>query len=63
MYEWKIRTAKNYKELEKLVESIQDEVWTIEKIDMKAIAVVAYRPRKQQLTENEWDFDFGQQPL
>ena len=63
MNEWKIRTAKNYKELEKLVESIQADGWTIEKIDMKAIAVVAYRSKTQQLTENEWDFDYGQQGL
>lgn len=65
MYEWKIRTAKSYKELEKLVESIQDDGWTIEKIDMKAVAVVAYRPRKQRLDETpDWgDNDYGQQGL
>ena len=65
MYEWKIRTADSYAELEKLVEDIQDEGWTIEKIDMKAVAVVAYRPRKQKLNETEdWgDRDYGQQGI
>jgi len=64
MYEWKIRSAKSYKELEKLVEQIQEDGWTIEQIDMATISVIAYKPKKQNLTEeDEWDFDFGQQTL
>ena len=64
MYKWKIRTAKNYEELEKLVESIQDDGWTVEKIDMNAVAVIAYKPKKQILNENEeWDNDYGQQSI
>ena len=65
MYEWKIRTAKSYAELEKLVESIQDDGWTIEKIDMNAVAVIAYKPKKQRLDEtDEWgDRDYGQQGI
>ena len=46
MYEWKIRVANSYKELEKLVEQIQSEGWTIEKIDVKSISVVAYKAKK-----------------
>ena len=45
MYEWKIKVAKNLKELEKLVEKIQSEGWTIEKIDVKSVSVVAYKPK------------------
>ncbi len=65
MYEWKIRTAKSYAELEKLVESIQDDGWTIEKIDMNAVAVIAYKPKKQRLDETDkWgDRDYGQQGI
>ena len=65
MYKWKIRTAKNYKELEKLVESIQDDGWTVEKIDMNAIAVIAYKPKKEKLNETgDWgDNDYGQQSI
>ena len=64
VYKWKIRTAKSYKELEKLVESIQDDGWTIEKIDMNAVAVIAYKPKKQKLNEEEeWDNDYGQQSI
>ena len=69
MYEWKIRVAKNLKELEQLVESIQLEGWTIEKIDVKTVSVVAYRAKgckEQLLTEDgpEWiDRDYGQQKL
>ena len=67
MYEWKIRVAKNYNELEKLVEQIQEDGWTIEKIDMASVAVIAYRPKKELLTEEEkgdWgDRDYGQQGL
>ena len=46
MYEWKIRVAKSYKELEKLVEQIQSEGWTIEKIDVKSVSVVAYKAKQ-----------------
>ena len=46
MYEWKIRVADSYKELEELVEQIQSEGWTIEKIDVKSISVVAYKAKK-----------------
>ena len=46
MYEWKIRVANSYKELEKLVEQIQSEGWTIEKIDVKSVSVVAYKAKK-----------------
>ncbi len=46
MYEWKIKVADNYRELEKLVEQIQAEGWTIEKIDVKSISVVAYKAKK-----------------
>ena len=65
MYEWKIRTAKSYEELEKLVENIQDEGWTIEKIDMNAVAVIAYKPKKPRLDEtDDWgDRDYGQQNI
>ena len=65
MYEWKIRTAKSYEELEKLVENIQDEGWTIEKIDMNAVAVIAYKPKKPRLDEtHDWgDRDYGQQNI
>ena len=46
MYEWKIRVANSYKELEKLVEQIQSEGWTIEKIDVKSVSVVAYKAKE-----------------
>jgi hypothetical protein len=46
VYEWKIKVADNYRELEKLVEQIQAEGWTIEKIDVKSISVVAYKAKK-----------------
>ncbi len=76
MYEWKIKVAKNLKELEKLVEEIQSEGWTIEKIDVKSVSVVAYKAKKARpdlLVEQqdqgyvdphqteEWDRDYGQQ--
>ena len=46
MYEWKIRVAKSLRELEKLVEQIQSDGWTIEKIDVKSVCVVAYRSKR-----------------
>ena len=46
MYEWKIRVAKSLKELEKIVEEIQSKGWTIEKIDVKSVSVVAYKAKK-----------------
>ncbi len=46
MYEWKIRVANNLKHLEQLVEEIQSEGWTIEKIDVKSVSVVAYKAKK-----------------
>tara|TARA_R100000152_G_C6668665_1_gene105581 strand:- start:415 stop:669 length:255 start_codon:yes stop_codon:yes gene_type:complete len=46
MYEWKIRVAKSLRELEKLVEEVQSEGWTIEKIDVKSVCVVAYRTKR-----------------
>ena len=52
MYNWKIRVAKDYAELEKLVERIQDEGWTIDKIDMKTVSVIAYK-RKDQFKDRE----------
>ncbi len=76
MYEWKIRVANSYKELEKLVEQIQSEGWTIEKIDVKSVSVVAYKAKEarpdllvEQQEEGfvdphqteEWDQDYGQQ--
>ena len=76
MYEWKIRVANSYKELEKLVEQIQSEGWTIEKIDVKSVSVVAYKAKESRpdlLVEQqeegfvdphqteEWDQDYGQQ--
>jgi len=45
VYEWKIKVAKNLEELEKLVEKIQSEGWTIEKIDVKSVSVVAYKAK------------------
>ena len=45
MYEWKIKVASSLKELEKIVEQIQSEGWTIEKIDVKSVSVVAYKAR------------------
>ena len=78
MYEWKIKVASSLKELEKLVEQIQSEGWTIEKIDVKSVSVVAYKlkeRRSQLLVEEqdeghinpketpEWDRDYGQQSL
>lgn len=64
-YEWKIRVAKSYKELEKLVESVQKEGWTVDKIDVASVSVVAYRPKQQRLDEmKDWgDNDYGQQEL
>tara|TARA_R110002020_G_scaffold11809_1_gene43936 strand:+ start:754 stop:963 length:210 start_codon:yes stop_codon:yes gene_type:complete len=64
-YEWKIRVAKSYKDLEKMVELIQEEGWTIDKIDVASVSVVAYRPKKQRLDENkDWgDNDYGQQEI
>ena len=64
-YEWKIRVAKNPKDLEKLVESIQSEGWTIDNIDVASVSVVAYRPKQQRLDENkDWgDNDYGQQSI
>ena len=46
MYEWKIRVASSLKELERLVEEIQSEGWTIEKIDVQSVSVVAYKAKK-----------------
>ena len=46
MYEWKIKVADSLKHLEKLVEQIQSEGWTIEKIDVKSVSVVAYKAKK-----------------
>jgi hypothetical protein len=46
VYNWKIKVAKNLKELEKIVEQIQSEGWTIEKIDVKSVSVVAYKAKK-----------------
>ena len=46
MYEWKIKVASSLKELEKLVEKIQSEGWTIEKIDVKSVSVVAYKAKQ-----------------
>jgi len=72
MYEWKIRVATSLKELEQLVESIQSDGWTIEKIDVKTVSVVAYRAKKctnellleQQDDGSEWiDRDYGQQKI
>ena len=79
MYEWKIKVASSLKELEKLVEKIQSEGWTIEKIDVKSVSVVAYKAktiRPDLLVEHqeegriipeegfEWDRgDYGQQGL
>ena len=64
-YEWKIRVAKSYKELEKLVESVQKEGWIVDKIDVASVSVVAYRPKQQRLDEmKDWgDNDYGQQEL
>ena len=47
MIEWKIRVAKNLKDLEKLVEKIQLEGWTIDKIDVKSVSVVAYKAKNK----------------
>ena len=79
MYKWKIKVADNLKELEKLVEQIQSEGWTVEKIDVKSISVVAYKAKEtrpdllvEQQEEGrvtpqsgfEWDRgDYGQQGL
>ena len=46
MYEWKIKVASSLRELEKIVEQIQSEGWTIEKIDVKSVSVVAYKAKK-----------------
>ena len=46
MYEWKIRVASSLRELEKIVEQIQSEGWTIEKIDVKSVSVVAYKAKE-----------------
>ena len=76
MYEWKIRVANNLKHLEQLVEEIQSEGWTIEKIDVKSVSVVAYKEKQSKpelIVEKqdegqidprqtpEWDQDYGQQ--
>tara|TARA_R110000824_G_scaffold180493_1_gene360927 strand:- start:574 stop:771 length:198 start_codon:yes stop_codon:yes gene_type:complete len=63
--EWKIRVAKNNKDLERLVEEIQADGWTIDKIDVATVSVVAYRPKKNRLDEtDEWgDNDYGQQRI
>tara|TARA_R110000824_G_scaffold49361_4_gene138491 strand:+ start:1573 stop:1824 length:252 start_codon:yes stop_codon:yes gene_type:complete len=50
MYEWKIRVAPSLRELEKLVEQVQSEGWTIEKIDVKSVCVVAYRAKRGKNT-------------
>ena len=79
MYEWKIKVASSLKELEKIVEQIQSEGWTIEKIDVKSVSVVAYKAKKtrpdllvEQQEEGrvspqsgfEWDRgDYGQQQI
>ena len=79
MYEWKIKVANSLRELEKLVEQIQSEGWTIEKIDVKSVSVVAYKAKRgnnQLLVEQqdegqidpvslveEWEKDYGQQAL
>tara|TARA_R110002110_G_scaffold219396_1_gene433439 strand:- start:144 stop:383 length:240 start_codon:yes stop_codon:yes gene_type:complete len=79
VYKWKIKVADNLKELEKLVEQIQSEGWTVEKIDVKSISVVAYKAKEAKselLVEEqdegritpqsgfEWDRgDYGQQSL
>ena len=57
MYEWKIRVANSYKDLEKIVEQIQSEGWTIEKVDVKSISVVAYKAKeaKSELLVEEQD--------
>ena len=46
MYEWKIKVASNLRELEKIVEQIQSEGWTIETIDVKSVSVVAYKTKE-----------------
>jgi len=76
VYEWKIKVASSLKELEKIVEQIQSEGWTIEKIDVKSVSVVAYKEKQSKpelLVEEqdegqidprktpEWDQDYGQQ--
>ena len=76
VYNWKIRVANSLKELEKIVEQIQSEGWTIEKIDVKSVSVVAYKAKEarpdllvEQQEEGlidptqtpEWDQDYGQQ--
>ena len=79
MFEWKIKVASSLKELEKVVEQIQSEGWTIEKIDVKSVSVVAYKAKKAKpdlLLERqeegritpqsgfEWDRgDYGQQEI
>jgi hypothetical protein len=79
VYKWKIKVADNLKELEKLVEQIQSEGWTVEKIDVKSVSVVAYKAKEAKselLVEEqdegritpqsgfEWDRgDYGQQSL
>tara|TARA_R110000796_G_C14212724_1_gene393473 strand:+ start:113 stop:352 length:240 start_codon:yes stop_codon:yes gene_type:complete len=79
VYEWKIKVASSLKELEKIVEQIQSEGWTIEKIDVKSVSVVAYKAKKtrpdllvEQQEEGrvspqsgfEWDRgDYGQQQI
>ncbi len=57
MYEWKIKVAKNLKELENIVEQIQSEGWTIEKVDVKSVSVVAYKAKetKSELIVEEQD--------
>ena len=73
MYEWKIKVANSLRELEKLVEQIQSEGWTIEKIDVNSISVVAYKAKRcknellletqdeGQISPHIEDRDYGQQ--
>tara|TARA_R110001599_G_scaffold155164_1_gene340943 strand:- start:245 stop:484 length:240 start_codon:yes stop_codon:yes gene_type:complete len=79
VFEWKIKVASSLKELEKIVEQIQSEGWTIEKIDVKSVSVVAYKEKRSKpelLVEQqeegritpqsgfEWDRgDYGQQQI
>ena len=77
MYEWKIKVASNLQDLEKLVEEVQADGWTIEKIDVTTISLMAYRAKEnppQPLLEKQdeghiepdsiiEDRDYGQQSL
>ena len=57
MFEWKVKVASSLKELEKVVEQIQSEGWTIEKVDVKSVSVVAYKAKetKSELIVEEQD--------